>query len=174
VAWSQGQGWPRFWRRWGQVAGCALLVTAGSFLIFPKSYITFGVLHGIAVMLIVVRLTSNAGPWLWLMGAVALLLPQVARDAWFNSPGPHFIGLVTHKPVTEDWVPLLPWIGIMWWGMAAGQWVLAQRRAWLEGSVPAAARPLALLGRWSLSIYMLHQPVFFGLLSAVVWARSIF
>jgi uncharacterized membrane protein len=174
VAWSQGQGWPRFWRRWGQVAGCALLVTAGSYLIFPKSYITFGVLHGIAVMLIVVRLTSNAGRWLWLMGAVALLLPHVARDAWFNAPGPHFIGLVTHKPVTEDWVPLLPWIGIMWWGMAAGQWVLGQRRVWLEGSVPAAARPLALLGRWSLSIYMLHQPLFFGLLSAVVWARSNF
>ena len=26
IAVHQGQGWPRFWRRWAQVAGCALLV----------------------------------------------------------------------------------------------------------------------------------------------------
>src|SRR5438105_2880012 len=28
VAWEQGQRWPRFWRRWAQVAGSALLVSA--------------------------------------------------------------------------------------------------------------------------------------------------
>ena len=27
---APGQGWPRFWRRWAQVAGCAVLVTIGS------------------------------------------------------------------------------------------------------------------------------------------------
>ena len=45
---AQGQRWPRFWRRWAQVAGCALLVTLGSWLMFPRSLISFGVLHGIA------------------------------------------------------------------------------------------------------------------------------
>src|SRR6478736_3341785 len=37
VALGQGQGWPRFWKRWVQIAGCALLVTAGSMLMFPRS-----------------------------------------------------------------------------------------------------------------------------------------
>ena len=32
----------------------------------------------------------------------------------------------------------------------------------LAGAVPVALRPLALLGRWPLSFYMLHQPVFIG------------
>ena len=32
----------------------------------------------------------------------------------------------------------------------------------LKGRVPALLRPLAGLGRWSLSFYMLHQPVFIG------------
>ena len=46
---------------------------------FPKSFIYFGVLHGIAVMLIVVRLTAGWGRWLWLAGAVALALKPLAR-----------------------------------------------------------------------------------------------
>ncbi|MBL8320467.1 MAG: DUF1624 domain-containing protein, partial [Burkholderiaceae bacterium] len=30
VALQQGQSWPRFWRRWAQIAGCAVLVSIGS------------------------------------------------------------------------------------------------------------------------------------------------
>lgn len=167
VAWEQGQGWPRFWRRWAQVAGCALLVTAGSYLMFPRSYISFGVLHGIALMLIITRLTAGFGPWLWPLGLVAIALPHVVRDSFFDSRLTNWVGLVTHKPVTEDYAPLLPWIGVMWWGLAAGQWVLKNRREWVTGALPAALSPLATLGRWSLSFYMLHQPALIGLLMAV-------
>lgn len=167
VAWEQGQGWPRFWRRWAQVAGCALLVTAGSYLMFPRSYISFGVLHGIALMLIITRLTAGAGKWLWLMGLVAVLLPQVVQSSFFDTRLTNWVGLVTRKPITEDYAPLLPWIGVTWWGLAAGQWVLKNRREWVTGALPAGLAPLATLGRWSLSFYMLHQPVLIGLLMAV-------
>lgn len=167
VAWEQGQGWPRFWRRWAQVAGCALLVTAGSYLMFPRSYISFGVLHGIALMLIVTRLTAGFGRWLWPLGLVAIALPHLVRDSFFDSRFTNWVGLVTRKPITEDYAPLLPWIGVMWWGLAAGQWVLKNRREWVTGALPAALSPLATLGRWSLSFYMLHQPVLIGLLMAV-------
>ncbi len=166
VAQEQRQGWPRFWRRWLQVAGCALLVTAGSALMFPRSFISFGVLHAIAVMLIVVRLSAGWGRWLWLAGAIAVLIPQLIQHPFFDTRLTNWVGLVTHKPVTEDYVPLLPWIAPMWWGLAAGQWVLARRRGWLGGPLPQRLKPLALLGRWSLSFYMLHQPVLIGLLMA--------
>ncbi|MBL8480501.1 MAG: DUF1624 domain-containing protein, partial [Sterolibacteriaceae bacterium] len=38
------------------MAGCALLVSAGSALMFPRTWIRFGVLHGMAVMLVLARL----------------------------------------------------------------------------------------------------------------------
>jgi len=148
------------------VALCALLVSAGSWWMFPNSFISFGVLHGIAFMLIVVRLSAVAGGWLWLLGAAALLLPQFVAHPWFDTRWTNWVGLVTHKPVTEDYVPLLPWLGVMWWGVAAGQWTLARRRHWLAGAVPRIASPLAVLGRWSLTFYMVHQPVLIGLLTA--------
>jgi uncharacterized membrane protein len=164
VALQAGQGWPRFWRRWAQVAGCALLVSLGSAWMFPKSWISFGVLHGMAVMLVLARWAAPLRGGLWLLGAVALVLPWLVRHPFFDTPFTNWVGLVTRKPVTEDYVPVLPWLGVMLWGLAAGQWLQTHRMSLLAGAVPVALQPLALLGRWPLSFYMLHQPVFIGAL----------
>ena len=172
VALRQGQGWPRFWRRWAQVAVCAVLVSAGSWWMFPNSFISFGVLHGIALMLIVTRVTAGWGRGLWLAGTLAVLLPHLLQSQVFDTRWTNWVGLITHKPVTEDYVPLLPWLGLMWWGMAAGQWLLANRLRVLAGGVPALLRPLAALGRWPLSFYMLHQPLLIGILMAAAAWRS--
>jgi uncharacterized membrane protein len=170
VAWHQGLSWPRFWKRWGQVAACALLVSIGSYFMFPKTWIYFGVLHGIAVMLIIVRLTAHWGRWLWLLGGMAIAMKFIAlyaipmRADWLflNEKPWNILGLVSKLPFTEDYVPLFPWLGVMWWGMAAGQWILTHRREWLTGSLSPSARWLAWLGTWSLTWYMLHQPVMIG------------
>ncbi len=173
VALDGGQGGPRFWRRWAQIAGCALLVSAGSWLMFPRSFITFGVLHCIAVMLILLRLAAPAGRWLWPLGLAALLLPLAVQHPFFDSRWTNWVGLVTHKPITEDYVPLLPWLGVALWGLAAGQWALHHRPTLLSAPLPSAllapGRPLAALGRWSLSFYMLHQPVLIGIVAAAAW-----
>ncbi|MEY3124938.1 MAG: hypothetical protein RLZZ573_1458 [Pseudomonadota bacterium] len=177
IALQQGQSWHRFWRRWVQIAACALLVTAGSALMFPGSLIYFGVLHGMAIMLIVVRLTAGLGVWLWPLGAAAIAMKTVASYAistgvwstFLNEKWLNWLGLVSVKPITEDYVPLIPWIGVMWWGMALTQWWVA--RAVSISPAPSATqtlspvlRPIAALGRWSLSYYMLHQPVLLGVL----------
>lgn len=189
VATTQGQNWPRFWRRWAQVAGCALLVSAGSWLMFRDTFIYFGVLHGIAVMLVIVRLTARWGAWLWPAGLVAILLPLAAMPLHvaagnlhlLNGRALNWIGMVSMKPATQDYVPVLPWLGVMWWGLAATQWMLAHRPGWLQGSdaatrasgdnthpaqTPLFPRVLSTLGRWSLTFYMVHQPLLIGALAA--------
>jgi uncharacterized membrane protein len=164
LALQAGQGWPRFWRRWSQVAACALLVSVGSALMFPRSWISFGVLHGIAVMLLLLRLVAPRLPLAGLLGlgAVALVLPWAVQHPWFDSRLTNWVGLVTRKPVTEDFVPVLPWLGAMAWGLAAGRWLLQHRPNWLGGPVPAAAGALVWLGQRPLTVYMLHQPLLIG------------
>jgi uncharacterized membrane protein len=180
IAVAQGPSWPRFWRRWAQVAGCALLVTAGSWLMYPQSFIYFGVLHGLAVMLIIARLTAHWGSRLWVLGALVIAIKFIAAYAMetgamaqfaenFNAPALNWLGLITRKPITEDYVPLLPWLGVMWWGAAAGSWLTRQRTACLAWPLPVALQPLATIGRWSLSYYLLHQPLLMGALMAVGW-----
>ncbi|WP_255420780.1 DUF1624 domain-containing protein [Paucibacter sp. KBW04] len=173
LALHQGLSWPRFWRRWAQVAGCALAVSLGSWLMYPRSFISFGVLHGMAVMLLILRL---AGPRLsnWLavgLGALALALPSLFSHPFFDSRWTNWLGLVTHKPITEDFVPVLPWLGVMLWGFALARWLLAKHSLLLSGGLPKIFEPLAVLGRWSLSFYMIHQPVLIGLLTLVQYLR---
>lgn len=175
VATHRGQSWPRFRWRWGQIVGCALLVSAGSYMMYPQSFIYFGVLHGIAIMLIIVRLTAHWGQWLWFCGAAAIAMKFIAYYAismggtlqFLNEKVFNWLGLISVKPITEDYVPLIPWLGVMWWGMAAAKWLLQYRPALLTGSISAAVRWLALLGTWSLTYYMLHQPVMIGVLELV-------
>jgi uncharacterized membrane protein len=167
IALQQGQTWKRFWRRWMQIAGCALLVSGGSALMFPKSYIYFGVLHGMAVMLLVARLTAGWGRWLWPLGLAAIAMPLIAAHAistwaelgFLNEKTFNWLGLISAKPIAEDFVPIFPWLGVIWWGMAATQWLIARYPTGGFIAVPQALKPVASLGRWSLVYYMLHQPV---------------
>jgi uncharacterized membrane protein len=172
VAFEASPGWPRFWRRWVQIAGCALLVSAGSALMFPRSWISFGILHGMAVMLIAVRALApgRRSGLLWPLGLLLVLLPLFVQHPFFDTRLTNWIGLVTRKPITEDYAPVLPWLGVMVWGLATGRWLLSRQRDVLTGPLAAPLRPLAGLGRWSLTFYMVHQPVLIG--AILVW-RSI-
>jgi len=105
---------------------------------FPRSWIHFGVLHGMAVMLIATRLLAPLRGGLWPLGAVALVLPLWLQLPAFDGAWLNWVGLVAHKPITEDYVPVLPWLGVMLWGLAAGQWLLQRRPAVMGGPLPAA------------------------------------
>ena len=170
VAARRGQPWTAFWRRWAQIAAGALAVSAASYLMFPRSFISFGVLHGIAVMLLLTRLAAGLdGRLLAALGLVAVALPQFWGHPFFDNRLTDWVGLVTRKPVTEDYVPVLPWLGVMLWGHAAGGWLLRHRPRWIDGGLPPLLALLAALGRWPLSFYLLHQPVLIGVLMA--WQR---
>jgi uncharacterized membrane protein len=178
VALYQGQTWARFWRRWAQVALCALLVSVVSYGTNPKTFIYFGVLHGIAAMLIIVRLTAHWGIWLWPLGALAIASKFIAFHAvsaasglqFLNERGFNILGWISKLPITEDYVPIFPWLGVMWWGVAAAQWLLTNRKDVMMGNTLPIAHPLRWLiwlGTWSLTWYMLHQPVMIGVMSVL-------
>ncbi|MFM2188026.1 MAG: hypothetical protein RIR43_2598 [Pseudomonadota bacterium] len=160
LAHRSGSSWARFWRRWMQVAGCAGLVSVATWFVFPQSWISFGVLHGLAAMVLLARLTASLSPrLLWALGIGAMTLPHLIQHPVFDSRWLNGLGLVTQKPVTEDYAPIFPWMGMVWLGLALGQ-----RLSCLPLTPNPAIRMIALIGQWPLSIYMLHQPLFWGVL----------
>jgi uncharacterized membrane protein len=160
--------WSDFCKRWLQIAGAAVLVSAGSWLVFGPRFIWFGILHFIAVALLLVRLLVPLGAWNLALGAGALALGLLYTDSAFNAAPLNAIGFVTQKPHNEDYVPLFPWIGIVLIGTGIGA-LWARRGFSIRTSIAAlcAAPPrmLVLLGAWALTVYLVHQPI----LMAVLW-----
>jgi uncharacterized membrane protein len=152
-----------FVRQVARIAAAALVVTIASYFAFPRSFIWFGVLHAIAVSLLLARpLVAHPRAALALGAAVV-----AAGVAWsspaFDAPPLRWIGFMTHKPVTEDYVPLFPWAGVLLLGIPLGHALLQRGPGVLApfGRLPAG---LAWLGRHSLLVYLVHQPVLVGLL----------
>ncbi len=100
------------------------------------------------------------------MIAAGMLYTNPAFDAVPLS----WIGFWVVPPLTNDLVPVFPWFGVTLLGVVAMKVLLA--RNWIG---PLTAQPggrvghwLGVLGRWSLLIYLLHQP----LLLAVIYPAS--
>lgn len=154
----------RFFRRLGILVAAALGITVATYVAFPDRFIFFGILHSIAVASVL------ALPFVgrhWIFAAVAasgvFLLAAFARDPLFNHPTLIWLGLGTAEPLTNDFVPVLPWSGFLLAGLATGTLWHPSVKA-----IPQAPQGfLAKLGRWSLPIYLLHQPLLFGAFTAL-------
>jgi uncharacterized membrane protein len=162
--------WSDFWPRWLQIAGAALLVSAGSWWVFHDRFIYFGILHYIAVALILARLLVPLGRVNIGLGIIALLVGLLFKNSLFDPTELNWIGFMTYKPRTEDYVPVFPWLGVTLIGVGLGaSW---QRAGFaitpaLRGFNAAPPRLLVFLGTWALTVYLVHQPLLLGLLWVV-------
>src|SRR5690606_18368591 len=95
---------------------------------------------------------------------VVLFLPAVVSDAAFNTRARSWIGFFTTTPATADLVPIFPWLGVVLIGVI-GMRVLEGSPALRWSSPNPALHTLARIGRWSLVIYLVHQPLLFGLIT---------
>ncbi|NOZ36458.1 MAG: DUF1624 domain-containing protein [Gammaproteobacteria bacterium] len=159
-----------YFRRLGLLIFFASLVSIVTYIQFSDRMIFFGILHFIALAS-VLGLVFIRFYWLNLvLGTGLIILGNQVQNAVFNQPWLQWIGLMTHKPFTEDYVPLLPWFGVVLLGIFVGKLVFQkQPQAWLQNwqSQHPLMRTLSFGGKHSLLIYMLHQPVFMGLLYLV-------
>jgi uncharacterized membrane protein len=153
--------------RWLQVAAAAALVSAGSALVVGPLFVRFGVLHFVAVALLLAWPLVRLGVWNLAVAAAVLLLWLGYADPRFNSELGSIVGLGTGRPRSIDYVPLLPWFAAVAAGIALGAWW--QRRGFALAGLAARLnerppRALVVLGRWPLAAYLLHQPILLGAL----------
>jgi len=157
----QGAPGAKRWRRVAVIAACAAAVSAASFVAFPRTWISFGILHAIAVSTVLAWPFTRA-PRLALAAGVAVVAAGLAiSHPVFDARALVWIGFATMKPPTEDYVPLFPWLGVVLAGVWLGD-VLAKRSFAPLAPLARAPRAIHWLGRHSLAVYMIHQPVLIG------------
>ena len=166
-----------FLLRLARIGIAALLITAATLYAFPDSFIFFGILHCIAVSSVLAVPFLRVSPVAALVvGIVVLSAPAVMANpdyhlAVFDDPILSFLGLGMLPPRTNDYVPLFPWFGLVLLGLALARlglpaFLRSGLSQWQPGSLPS--RGLALAGRYSLAVYLVHQPLLLALLTGVV------
>ena len=141
-------------RNAGKVAVGALVVTATTYVFFGDSYVRFGILHFLACALFASPVLLKIGECRSLLLALISLIAgcffsMVTVESSVFLP----FGLVPADFVSIDYYPLFPWLAIFIAGLATGR-----RFGNLPGN-PGPLRPVAWIGRRSLLIYLLHQPI---------------
>ncbi|PCJ91829.1 MAG: hypothetical protein COA52_08250 [Hyphomicrobiales bacterium] len=151
-------------QRIGKIAAAAALVSIGTYIVFPRSFVYFGILHHLALAsllalpLLRTHWSINMAIAMLVVGLDMFVSFQFADTRWLA-----WTGLATTPPFTNDYVPLMPWFAVFLCGIPLGRQIL--KRKWIQAPLakqPSLAKPLVFMGRHSLIIYLLHQPILFG------------
>ncbi|MBI4177537.1 MAG: DUF1624 domain-containing protein [Candidatus Aenigmarchaeota archaeon] len=153
----------RIFRRGMVIFSFGLVITAITYLFLPKGAIFFGILHfmGISAIMAIplVKMRKKA----LLLGIASLLAGGYLQTVDVNFPWLLWLGLMPENFYTFDYFPIFPWFGLMLSGIFAGnKFYAGGRRKFKIKERPA--RLLTFLGRNSLVIYLVHQPLLAALI----------
>lgn len=162
-------------RRGLLIFGCGLLVTLATFFVVPEEYVIFGILHMQGVALILAYLCVRLPAWLnVLLGVLVLTIGNWMMNVFVPYPWLIPFGIQQAGRMMADYYPLFPWLAPALFGLAAGRlFYPAGRRSFAlpELGENLLVRGLRFLGRHSLVIYLVHQPIIIGIMLAFGLAR---
>ena len=164
----------KYARRGARVFLYGMLITV-VFLALGYGYVIFGILHLIGLSIVLAYpLLGRRIPTL-LLGLAVVAAGAYLRAAGLSAPGAAGIllaplGILPEGLFMPDYRPLLPWLGVVLLGLFFGNAAYVPWRGKTAAAKgPPYAAPLAFLGRHTLLVYLVHQPV----LIATLWALGV-
>jgi uncharacterized membrane protein len=168
-------GWElfgKYLRRGLRIFSYGMLIT---FVFWALQFgsVIFGILHLIGVSIVLAYpfmklrlLNLFLGLSLVAVGVYMRIEDVSAHSAWLAP-----LGVVPDNLFMPDYRPLLPWFGVVLLGLFFGNVVYGDRRKKMPPSSegPAYVAPVTFLGRHTLLIYLIHQPI----LIVTLWALGI-
>lgn len=159
-----------------KISLCGLVISAVTLIFMPSQVIIMGVLSflGLAAI-IMVPLSKMLGKrpriWFWVMSALFLLTRDINRgylgaggfrlcelpESLYSIPLGFVIGFVPSGFYSSDYFSLMPWFFLFAAGYCFWQMIKESGRVreFLQREIPLLSR----IGRHSLIVYMLHQPI---------------
>ena len=172
----------RFLKRGLIVFGAGMLITLVTIIMYKIGVadkdiiIYFGVLHLLGVCMMLYGILRKLPTWLLFVIENILVL----AGFWLMYSGIHtkganaadlliIIGVTPRSFMSSDYFPLLPFLGWFILGIVLGR-TLYEKQQTLFPKFPYKSWPvraLSFIGRHSIWIYLLHQPVISGILALV-------
>ncbi|MEJ2361740.1 MAG: heparan-alpha-glucosaminide N-acetyltransferase [Gammaproteobacteria bacterium] len=170
IAHHNGLRRDNYLHRLGWLVICAVLISIGTYFLFGRRFIYFGIIHFIAVASVLALPFIRLYWTNLILGAGIIIVSNYVSLDVMDPRYLNWIGLMHGKPFTEDYAPIFPWFGVVLLGIFLARWAYTEQRIRLFSqwhSRLTVFRVLRFAGRHSLIIYMVHQPVFFGTIALI-------
>ena len=154
----------------------ALGISIVSYLFVGRCFIVFGVLHMIGLSLLLAYPFLRMKRTNFIIGLLFISAGIILQTVRIDSLWLLLLGLAPQDFCSLDYVPLLPWFGVVLIGMGLGGVLYPDysRRVKLPDlSGNLLVRTLTILGQNSLAIYLIHQPIMLVILYCVMIAQSL-
>jgi uncharacterized membrane protein len=127
-----------------------------------RGFILFGVLHFVGVSIVLAYPFLRLRTFNLFAGSIFILIGIYLQGLTFNFPWLLWLGFVPYNFYTLDYFPIFPWFGLVLIGIFLGnKFYQDGKRGFklpdLSGSFIVDL--LGTLGRNSLAIYLVHQPI---------------
>ncbi len=143
---------------------CGLIVTLVTILVTPANRIIFGILSFMGTAIIATHFLMPVFEKLnkKIMSVFMFILFLVTKPITnyrFDIKGLFFLGIKSKEFFSTDYFPLIPWLFLFWTGYFLFGIILQNFEAknFLKLKIPF----VSYIGKHTLIIYMLHQPVIF-------------
>lgn len=141
-----------------------LAITAVTMVFMNSDFILFGVLHLIGISIILSVPFLRFRKLFLFLGAIFIILGIYLNGLTFDFPWLLWLGFMPKGFSSVDYFPIFPWFGIILLGLSVGNMIYPDGKKRIKNVNNMFVKGLSFLGRNSLKIYLVHQPIFIGLL----------
>ena len=159
----------KYLRRGAWIFSWGLLITLMTCIFIPEEYVVFGVLHFIGLSIVLAYPFIGMRETNLVFGAAAIALGFYVKNIVSGNAYLLWLGVAPAGFASVDYFPLLPWFGVVLIGIYLGNALYPNNKRrmrimGLQGN--RAVKIFCFLGRHSLLVYLMHQPVLIALLYA--------
>ncbi len=168
---GHGHLFGKYLRRGLMIFGWGMVITVATYFFIGRGFVIFGILHLLGLSVVLAYPFLKANRWVTLAAGSGIILAGILVDplrsdsAWLV-----WLGIKQTGSYMVDYYPVLPWSGIALLGVFVGHTLYPGGRRTFSlpdwGGLPPL-RGLQFLGRHSLLIYLIHQPIIIGIFMAL-------
>lgn len=152
----------RYFIRGFKLTGFAILITLFTFIFVPQGTVYFGILHLFAITSFIVPFLIKYDKINLILGLIFVIFGVFLQLTQFDFPYLTWLGFMPKNFFTFDYFPLMPWLGVIMLGIYFGKHTFKKTiDIHFKGKL---SNIFTFLGKHSLTIYLIHQPLLIMLL----------
>jgi uncharacterized membrane protein len=158
----KGPNFVKYLKRGLKIFLLGVLISLITWIFIPADFIVFGVLHFIGLVIILEYPFIGKKYLNLVLGILIISLGVITSQIYVSWPWLLWLGINTSSFQSVDYFPLIPWMGVVSLGLFLGNILYKDYKR--QFSLPDfSGNPIikgcSFLGRNSLIIYLLHQPI---------------